>query len=50
MAVLGNLELCAKIVRGDPKACRLIDGAIQGAERRRDADQAHAGLSPVARS
>jgi signal transduction histidine kinase len=33
MAVLGNLELLRKMVREDPKACRLIDGAIQGAER-----------------
>jgi len=33
MAVLGNLELLRKMVRDDPKACRLIDGAIQGAER-----------------
>ena len=33
MAVLGNLELLRKIVSDDPKACRLIDGAIQGAER-----------------
>jgi signal transduction histidine kinase len=33
MAVLGNLELLRKMVRNDPKACRLIDGAIQGAER-----------------
>jgi signal transduction histidine kinase len=33
MAVLGNLELLRKIVSDDPKACRLSDGAIQGAER-----------------
>ncbi len=33
MAVLGNLELLQKIVAADPKACRLIDGAIKGAER-----------------
>ena len=33
MAVLGNLEMLRKMVRDDPKACRLIDGAIQGAER-----------------
>jgi signal transduction histidine kinase len=33
MAVLGNLELLRKTVSDDPKACRLIDGAIQGAER-----------------
>src|SRR4051794_21140478 len=33
MAVLGNLELLRKIVPDDPKARRLIDGAIQGAER-----------------
>jgi len=33
MAVLGNLELLRKMMRNDPKACRLIDGAIQGAER-----------------
>jgi signal transduction histidine kinase len=33
MAVLGNLELLRKMVRDDPKACRLIDGAILGAER-----------------
>jgi signal transduction histidine kinase len=33
MAVLGNLELLRKIVSDDPKAHRLIDGAIQGAER-----------------
>jgi signal transduction histidine kinase len=33
MAVLGNLELLRKIVRDDPKACRLVDGAILGAER-----------------
>jgi signal transduction histidine kinase len=33
MAVLGNLELLQKHVSKDPKARRLIDGAIQGAER-----------------
>jgi signal transduction histidine kinase len=33
MAVLGNLELLRKMVWDDPKARRLIDGAIQGAER-----------------
>src|SRR5436305_7980802 len=33
MAVLGNLELLRKIVPSDPKIRRLIDGAIQGAER-----------------
>jgi signal transduction histidine kinase len=33
MAVLGNLELLRKLVPADPKAQRLIDGAIQGAER-----------------
>src|SRR5438874_4404783 len=33
MAVLGNLELLRKLVPDDPKAKRLIDGAIQGAER-----------------
>src|SRR5437870_2080371 len=33
MAVLGNLDLLRKIVPDNPKACRLIDGAIQGAER-----------------
>jgi signal transduction histidine kinase len=33
MAVLGNLDLLRKVVPNDPKACRLIDGAIQGAER-----------------
>ena len=33
MAVLGNLELLRKMVPDDPKARRLIDGAIQGAER-----------------
>jgi signal transduction histidine kinase len=33
MAVLGNLDLLRKHVPDDPKARRLIDGAIQGAER-----------------
>ncbi len=33
MAVLGNLDLLRKVVRDDPKALRLIDGAILGAER-----------------
>lgn len=33
MAVLGNLELLRKYVRGDAKAERLIDGAYQGAQR-----------------
>jgi signal transduction histidine kinase len=33
MAVLGNLELLQKMVPADAKARRLIDGAIQGAER-----------------
>jgi PAS domain S-box-containing protein len=33
MAVLGNLELLHKHVRGDNKAERLIDGAVQGAKR-----------------
>src|SRR5260370_34785850 len=33
MAVLGNLDLLRKMVRDDPKALRLIDGAILGAER-----------------
>jgi signal transduction histidine kinase len=33
MAVLGNLELAKKHLPGDPRVLRLIDGAIQGAER-----------------
>ncbi len=33
MAVLGNLELLRKHVGEDPKAMRLIDGALQGAQR-----------------
>src|SRR5438094_4019795 len=33
MAVLGNLELVRKFLPDDPKIRRLIDGAIQGAER-----------------
>ncbi len=33
MAVLGNLELVRKRVPDDPRLLRLIDGAIQGAER-----------------
>lgn len=33
MAVLGNLELLRKHVGDDPKATRLIDGALQGAQR-----------------
>ena len=33
MAVLGNLELLHKHLARDPKAVRLIDGAIQGARR-----------------
>ena len=33
MAVLGNLELLRKNVAGDVKATRLIDGALQGAQR-----------------
>ena len=33
MAVLGNLELLAKRLQDDPRAQRLIDGAVQGARR-----------------
>lgn len=33
MAVLGNLELLRKHLAGDAKAARLIDGALQGAQR-----------------
>src|SRR5882672_7274730 len=33
MAVLGNLEILRKYTGDDPKLRRLIDGAIQGAER-----------------
>jgi PAS domain S-box-containing protein len=33
MAVLGNLELLRKYAAGDARALRLVDGAIQGAER-----------------
>ncbi len=33
MAILGNLELLRKYLRGDAKAERLIDGAYQGAQR-----------------
>src|SRR5712691_8824329 len=33
MAVLGNLDLVRKIGNDDPRALRLIDGAILGAER-----------------
>jgi signal transduction histidine kinase len=33
MAVLGNLELVRKFLPDEPKIRRLIDGAIQGAER-----------------
>jgi signal transduction histidine kinase len=33
MAVLGNLDLLRKYIGDDPKLRRLIDGAIQGAER-----------------
>jgi PAS domain S-box-containing protein len=33
MAVLGNLELLRKHVAGDVKATRLVDGALQGAQR-----------------
>ncbi|ANL28262.1 sensor histidine kinase/response regulator hybrid protein [Rhizobium phaseoli] len=33
MVVLGNLELLGKHVTGDPKATRLVDGALQGARR-----------------
>src|SRR5437868_8298134 len=33
MAVLGNLDLLRKLFPDNAKACRLIDGAIQGAER-----------------
>src|SRR5262249_40232051 len=33
MAVLGNLEILRKYVGGDAKLLRLVDGAIQGAER-----------------
>src|ERR1700741_1783346 len=33
MAVLGNLELARKYLSGDVRVLRLIDGAIQGAER-----------------
>jgi PAS domain S-box-containing protein len=33
MAVMGNLELLRKRTSGDPRAQRLIDSALQGAER-----------------
>jgi signal transduction histidine kinase len=33
MAVLGNLDLLRKYIPDDPRTRRLIDGAIQGAER-----------------
>lgn len=33
MAVLGNLDLLRKHLTGDPKATRLIEGALQGARR-----------------
>ena len=33
MAVLGNLELAKKYLQNNPRLLRLIDGAIQGAER-----------------
>lgn len=33
MAVLGNLELLAKHCDGDPKTLRLVEGAMQGAQR-----------------
>jgi signal transduction histidine kinase len=33
MAVLGNLELAKKYLSSNPRLLRLIDGAIQGAER-----------------
>jgi signal transduction histidine kinase len=33
MAVLGNLELVRKRLPADPRLLRLVDGAIQGAER-----------------
>jgi signal transduction histidine kinase len=33
MAILGNLEILRKSIPQDPKLQRLIDGAIQGAER-----------------
>ena len=33
MAILGNLELLRKRVPDDPRLLRLIDGAMQGAER-----------------
>jgi signal transduction histidine kinase len=33
MAVLGNLEILRKFIPDDPKLRRLIDGALQGAER-----------------
>ena len=45
MAILGNLELLrATSAAATPRRSRLIDGAIQAAERGADADQAHAGL------
>jgi signal transduction histidine kinase len=31
--ILGNLALLKKAIRGDSRAARLLDGAIQGAER-----------------
>ena len=33
MAILGNLEILRKYIPHDPRLVRLIDGAIQGAER-----------------
>ena len=33
MAVIGNLELAKKYLPDDPRVLRLIDGALQGAER-----------------
>ena len=47
MAVLGNLELVKKYLPEDPRVLRLIDGAIQGAERGATLDQADARLRPA---
>ena len=52
MAILGSLELAKKRLPDDPQVVRLLDNAIQGAQRGVRPDPAHAVLRPppVARS
>ncbi|WLA47430.1 histidine kinase dimerization/phospho-acceptor domain-containing protein [Bradyrhizobium elkanii] len=45
MAVMGNLDLLRKRMPEDPRLRRLVDGALQGAERGASLTQRAAGIS-----